>query len=98
MFVVGGRWWCMALDDNDHAVLHDVVEMGEVADTEYVDSPIDGEPSRLYVLFESDVDVLSDDFQQWMVEMGVAAMNVGFESDAVLDQLFVELQDVEELV
>ena len=87
----------MALDENDHAVLHDVVEMDEVADTEYVDSPMDGEPSRLYVRFGSDVDVLSADFQQWMVDMDVVVMNVGFESDAVLDSLFVELQDVAEV-
>jgi hypothetical protein len=87
----------MALDENDHAVLHDVVEMDEVADTEYVESAIDGEPSRLYVRFGSDVDVLSDDFQQWMVDMDVVVMNVGFESDAVLDSLFVELQDVAEV-
>jgi|GEM_PF-1303617 hypothetical protein len=87
----------MALDDNDHAVLHAVMEMGEVAETEYVDSPIDGEPLRLYVLFDSDVDVLSAEFQQWMVDAGVAVMNVGFESDAVLDQLFVEVQDVDVL-
>jgi hypothetical protein len=87
----------MALDDNDHAVLHDVVEMDEVADTEYVESAIGGEPSRLYVQFDSEVDVLSADFQQWMVEMDVVVMNVGFESDAVLDSLFVELQDVAEV-
>jgi len=87
----------MALDENDHAVLHDVLEMASVADTEYVESPVDGQPSRLYVLFESDVDGLSEEFQQWLLDEGVVVLNVGFESDAVLDQLFVELQDVDEL-
>jgi hypothetical protein len=88
----------MALDANDHEVLHEVVEMEGVADAEYVESVDGGMPSRLYVRSESDVDVLSVDFQEWLLESGVAVMNAGRETEGVYDELYVELQDVGELV
>jgi hypothetical protein len=52
----------------------------------------------LYVRSESDVDVLSVDFQEWLLESGVAVMNAGRETEGVYDELYVELQDVGELV
>jgi hypothetical protein len=76
-------------------VSHYVWETDSVGETAYVSSPEAGHPSRLFVLFEAEVDELSEAFQGWLLEERVVVVNVGFESDAVLDRLFVELQDVD---